>query len=88
MFYQELVMQVHKEDAYSNFVNSIDSEKTKEVYQYSLNRFLQHFQTDLDSFLSLSQQEISDLIINYLINKKISRQYKHCPLDPGVRLPK
>lgn len=69
-------MQVQKEDAYSNFVNSIDSEKTKEVYQYSLNRFLQHYQTDLDSFLSLSQQEISDLIVNYLINKKVSRQYK------------
>jgi integrase len=69
-------MQVQKEDAYSNFVNSIDSEKTKEVYQYSLNRFLQHYQTDLDSFLSLSQQEMSDLIVNYLTNKKVSRQYK------------
>ncbi|HEY7695789.1 MAG TPA: site-specific integrase [Nitrososphaeraceae archaeon] len=67
---------MQKEDAYSNFVNSIDSEKTKEVYQYSLNRFLQHYQTDLDSFLSLSQQEMSDLIVNYLTNKKVSRQYK------------
>lgn len=52
-------MQVQT-DAYSNFVNSIESEKTKEVYQYSLNRYLQHYQTDLNSFLSLSQQEISD----------------------------
>ena len=68
-------MQVQKEDAYSNFVNSIDSEKTKEVYQYSLNRFLQYWQTDLDSFLSLSQQEISDLIVNCPINKKVSRAY-------------
>jgi hypothetical protein len=31
---------------------------------------------DLDTFLILSQQEISNMIINYLTEKKISRQYK------------
>lgn len=33
---------------------------------------------DLDSFLSLSQQEISNILINYLVQekKRISRQYK------------
>jgi len=31
---------------------------------------------DLDSFHRLEQQEISNIIINYLVEKKISRQYK------------
>jgi hypothetical protein len=30
----------------------------------------------MDSFLGLSQKEISDYIINYLVNRKISKQYK------------
>lgn len=47
-------MQVSK---YSNFVNSINSEETKEQYEYCLTRFLEHYQIDLDSFLALSQQE-------------------------------
>jgi integrase len=61
---------------YSNFVNSINSESTRQVYEFSLTRFLNCCNLDLDSFLKLSQQEISNLIINYLVNKKISRQYK------------
>lgn len=69
-------MQVVKNEVYSNFVNSINSEQMKQVYEYSLNQFLSHYQINLDSLLKLSQQEISDYIVNYLINKKISRQYK------------
>jgi len=61
---------------YSNFVNSINSDSTRQVYEFSLSKFLNYCNLDLDSFLKLSQQEISDLIINYLVNKKISRQYK------------
>ena len=64
-----MVMQV-----YSNFVNSINSDSTRQVYEFSLSRFLNYCNLDLDSFLKLSQQEISTLIINYLVNKKISRQ--------------
>ena len=63
-------------EAYSNFVNSINSDQTRQVYEYSLSKFLKHYQIDLDSFLKLSQQEISNCIVNYLVNKKISRQYK------------
>ena len=61
---------------YDNFVNSINSEQTKDQYEYSLAQFLKHCQIDLDSFLRLSQQEISDYIVNYLVNKKVSKQYK------------
>jgi integrase len=64
------------DEAYSNFVNSINSEQTRQVYEYSLTQFLKHYQTDLDSFLRLSRPEISNLIINYLVNRKISKQYK------------
>ena len=71
-------MLVQKEDSYSNFVNSINSEQTRQIYEFSLSKFLKYYQMDLDSFLRLPQQEISNLIINYLVDekKKISRQYK------------
>ena len=68
-------MQV-MDETYSNFVNSINSDQTRQAYEYSLTQFLKHCQMDLDSFLRLSQQEISNIIINYLVEKKISRQYK------------
>ena len=61
---------------YDNFANSINSEQTRRVYENSLSQFLKHNEMDLDSFLSLSQQEISNFIINYLVEKRISRQYK------------
>jgi len=64
------------QDAYSNFVNSINSEQTRQVYDYTLTQFLKHGQMDLNSFLRLDQHEISNIIINYLSEKKISRQYK------------
>jgi hypothetical protein len=64
------------QDAYSNFVNSINSDQTRQVYNYSLTQFLKHGQMDLNSFLKLDQHEISNIIINYLSEKKISRQYK------------
>lgn len=69
-------MQILESKQYSNFVNSINSEQTRRKYEYTLTQFLKHYQIDLESFLALSQQEISDYIINYLVRRKISRQYK------------
>ena len=68
-------MQV-MDEAYSNFVNSINSDQTRRLYEYSLSKFLKYCNTDLDSFLRLSQQQTSNLIVNYLVSKKITRQYK------------
>ena len=64
------------DEANSNFVNSINSDQTRRLYEYSLSKFLKYCNTDLDSFLRLSQQQTSNLIVNYLVSKKISRQYK------------
>src|SRR5687768_13489084 len=70
-------MLVQKQsDSYSNFVNSINSDQTRQVYVYSLKQFLKHYEMDLDSFLGLSPQQISNFIVDYLVNRKISRQYK------------
>lgn len=63
-------------EAYSNFVNSINSDQTRQIYEYSLSQFLKYYKLDLDSFLRISAQEISNCITAYLVNKKISRQYK------------
>ena len=69
-------MQVVRNEVYSNFVNSINSDQTRRMYEYSLSKFLKHYDIDFDSFLKLSRQEISNFITDYLVNKKISRQYK------------
>ncbi|HJR84490.1 MAG TPA: hypothetical protein VJ772_03870 [Nitrososphaeraceae archaeon] len=61
---------------YDNFVNFINSDETKEQYVYCLRQFLKYCQKDLDFFLKLPQDEISSLIINYLLQRKVSRQYK------------
>lgn len=63
-------------NTYSNFVNSINSDQTRQMYEYSLSQFLKFCKLDLDSLLNLEPQEISNLITGYLIKKKISRQYK------------
>ena len=60
----------------SNFVNSINSDQTRRQYEYCLTRFLTHYQIDLEPFLRLSQENISNYIVDYLVNRKISKQYK------------
>jgi hypothetical protein len=50
-------MQLQQE-AYYNFVNSIDSESTKKIYEYCMSKFLKYNDIDLDSLLKLPQQEI------------------------------
>jgi hypothetical protein len=69
-------IQLLERETYFNFVNSINSDSTRQVYEFSLTRFLNYCNIDLNSFLKLSQQNISNFNINYLVNKKISRQYK------------
>ena len=83
-------MQVLDEQnkAYINFVNSINSDQTRRLYEHSLSQFLKYFNLDLDSFLRLPQQDLSDLIIKYLVEKKISRQYKLVIFSVGKKYPK
>jgi integrase len=71
-----MLVQQEKEDAYYNFINSINSEATKRNYEYCMARFLKYCNLDLDSLLKLPQQELSNLIIKYLVSQKISSQYK------------
>lgn len=71
-----MLVQKEQEDAYFNFVNSINSDATRKNYEYCMSRFLKYCNLDLDSLLKLSQQELSNLIIKYLISQKISSQYK------------
>ena len=68
-------MQV-QEEAYFNFVNSINSDATRRNYEYCMSRFLEYCNLDLNSFLRSQQQEMSYLIIKYLVSLKISSQYK------------
>ncbi|CAN5505459.1 hypothetical protein BH18THE1_BH18THE1_17280 [soil metagenome] len=64
-------------DAFFNFINSLDSGYTKESYKFYLEKFLLYYKLDLVSLLKLPPQDISKLVIKYLVNKKISRQYKN-----------
>lgn len=66
-----------QEEAYFNFVNSINSEVTKKNYTYCLTKFLKYCNLDLDYLLRLPTQDLSNLLIRYLVSLKISSQYKN-----------
>ena len=72
-------MQVLDEQskAYFNFINTLHSESTRKSYRFCLEKFLNHYEIDLLSFLKLPQQDITNFIIKYLVDRKVSRQYKN-----------
>jgi integrase len=63
--------------AYFNFINALNSESTRNSYKFCLEKFLIYCKLDLTSFLKLPTEEMSNLIIKYLVDKKISRGYKN-----------
>lgn len=69
-------MQVLESKQYSNFVNSINSEQIRRQYEHSLTQFLKHYQIDLDSFLGLSQKEMSDFIKSLKIQFRDNPDYE------------
>ena len=62
--------------AFFNFINSIRAQPTKESYRFCLEKFLSHHGIDLVSFLKLPQQDMTNLVIKYLVDRKISKGYK------------
>jgi hypothetical protein len=72
-------MQILDEEskAYFNFINALNSESTRNSYKFCLEKFLIYNKLDLASFLKLPTEEMSNLIIKYLVDKKISRGYKN-----------
>ncbi|MDW0251318.1 MAG: hypothetical protein QOA17_05885, partial [Nitrososphaeraceae archaeon] len=57
--------------AYFNFINSLNSESTRNSYKFCLEKFLSNYKLDLVSFLRLPEQDITNLIIKYLVDKKV-----------------
>jgi len=53
-------MQVLDEQskAYFNFINTLHSESTRELYKFCLEKFLGHYKLDLTSLLELPQESI------------------------------
>ena len=50
---------VRKDDkAYFNFINTLNSELTKQKYSYYLEQFLQYCKLDLNKFLKLSENKV------------------------------
>ena len=63
------------ETEYFNFINSLNSEHTKITYAYCLNEFLSNINLNLNEFLNNSVKQ-ENLIIKYLVEKKVSAKYK------------
>ena len=64
-------------EAWSNFRDSINSDKTLQLYEYCLEQFLHNCNLDLESLLKLEQQQLTNLIIKY-IGRKIK------PTNPAI----
>lgn len=65
------------DEAWSNFRDSLNSDLTRQSYEYCLNRFLQYCDLDLDSLLKLEPQKITNLVIKYISELRRSFQYKN-----------
>ncbi len=64
---------------YQNFINSLKSEETKELYRICLIKYLNHYHvTSLDSMLSLPIQDIENMLVDYILalrKQDLSRGY-------------
>ncbi len=65
------------EEIRSNFRDSINSDLTRQTYEYCLNRFLLYCDTDVESLLKLEPQKITNLIIKYISDLRLSFQFKN-----------
>jgi len=65
------------DQAWSNFRDSINSDKTLLVYEYCLEQFLLNCNLDLESLLKLEPQKLTNLIIKYISELRLSFQYKN-----------
>ena len=66
-----------QKQAHFNFINSLQSEHTKKVYSYCLQQFLSSSRKNLTEFLKLPQDKMENVIIQYLVQKKVSRELKN-----------
>jgi integrase len=66
-----------RDQAYFNFINSLQTEETKRMYVYCLEQFLSFINQRLTKFLQLKIAQQENLIIKYLVQKKVSRQFKN-----------
>jgi integrase len=62
---------------YFNFIHSLNAEHTKKIYAYCLEQFLLHHKLDLHNFLKLPEQQMTNIIIQYLVEKKVSGPFKN-----------
>jgi hypothetical protein len=77
-------------EAFFNFIHSLGAQHTRESYRFCLEKFLSYYGIDLISFLKLPQHDITNLVIKYLVDRKISKGYlameqKHEKLITSLR---
>jgi integrase len=64
-------------DAYHNFINSLQTEATKEGYRHALVRFMKYFQIkDTDTLIKLPRQDIESYLIKYFEQQRQSNRSK------------
>jgi len=66
-----------EKQAYFNFINSLNSPATKRQYAYCLEQFLTSEKLDINKFLKLPQDKQTEIIISYMVAKKVSMVLKH-----------
>ena len=69
------IEQFEESKPYFNFINSIKSKASKEVYLFHLNAFIKYWQLDsAASIMSLTADELRDKIVKYFLEKKHFRR--------------
>ena len=71
-------MRLHEDSqVYFNLISSLHSKLTRESLRFCLLKFLNYCKLDLISILRFPAQDISDLVIKFLVNQKLSKHYKN-----------
>ena len=71
-------------EPYFNFINSIKSQASKQVYQYHLNSFIKYCRLETAaSLMSLTADELRDKIVKYFLERKqFRRSTQNVALQP------
>jgi integrase len=72
------VLIAGESNAYKNFINTVDSEATKQSYRYTFSKFREFCEIDnYDNMLLIEPKKLEGLISDYITHLKIDKKYSY-----------
>jgi integrase len=72
------VLIAGESNAYKNFINTVDSEATKQSYRYTFSKFMEFCDLDdYDKMLLIEPKKLEGIISDYITHLKIDKKYSY-----------